>query len=295
MKLLGVLTGRIGAPMLLVLTLDACDRGSRTNGDEPRTRRDRLTSASPEQGKNLATTLERCLRDANAPVTAEALMTGAECGALRRVWAGAGPDDMARQGDQAGDDGWRWELAPGGEPRAIVFPDPVLSQAGPIFEARPRRILQRTNRESPAFHADRFLSDVEQGRACVAQRAAALRAAGHWDGFAETLPVLLARPDAGPPGCPRVEIELQRNPEPGVIRLKMSGAHVSSSYAIDHRGVDGGYEWAFHHQGRAFLIDRSGRWHARYGAAATIKDPPPDACELDRSVPCDQGIRVASR
>jgi len=241
------------------------------------------------QGLALAMSLEQCIRNTSA--TSARLIASGQCSPLRRNWYGAGPDSVAAQGGYApGDDGWRWDVVGGSPLGALVFPDPIfVSQPGPVFDVRSRRILRRANRDAPGYFTSSILATLAKSVACIERRAAQLKRDGVWDGRGTTLP--LALPGAAEPGCASVRIEDRPSNEMAIWNLTLFGDGLPWDHRVGFRPVVPGrvtpYEIRFNENGVAFMVDDAGLWHMGAGTVANESDPAPPPCMMDPRLPCE--------
>jgi hypothetical protein len=248
-------------------------------------------------GARLADELRTCM-GANVPSSGEALLANG-CEAERRRWFALGAEQLTKMGGYGNtDDGWRWDLTDSaGRRRLMVFPDPLLAQAGPTFEVRAGDVLRNDPprpKGPPRFNRDSTLARLWHFRECVRTRAAALREAGTWSGLGESLPPLLETRDPVPAGCPAVGIY---DTAEGALRPWFLQVRDGANYPlrVEYRAVfDGSVDTPFElTAGSAssgqlvhYMIDRYGKWHMGTGERLTSEDPPPDPCMMDFSVPC---------
>jgi len=258
----------------------------------------RLGQAPSDLGARLADDLQRCIGDRAVPSSGEALLAMG-CDAAPRRSLALGAEKLMQLGSYSdNDDGWRWQLTDSaGQRRLMVLPDPLLAQAGPTFEVRPREILRNDpppRPKPPRFNKDSTLLRLAHFRKCVQTRAAGFRQAGTWSGLGESLPPLLETREPEPAGCPAVGIyDAAEGPlRPWSLQVRDNDAY---PLRVEYRAVfDGSVDTPFelsvvtagagHLVG--YMIDRHGEWHARAGERPFPDDPPPDPCMLDLSVLC---------
>ena len=245
-------------------------------------------TAHESQGRNLALQLETCMRQGGS--SAEGLMM--HCMTLRARWAGYDPDSLARLGAYDGlDDGWRWEMATGKGIRALVFPDALFNQAGPVFDVRAFTILRRETRTSPAFATDSELPAYAAWYRCFVGWVREARASGGWNGEPDTLPPFVVHRDATS-GCGTVTIETEPERPGWPWNLRMSAPGTRYGGRVTFVPVrtslsETPFQLVFFISGTGYMIDVEGRWHTRQGQAPSGRDPPPPPCLLDPKIPCE--------
>ena len=172
-----------------------------------------------------------------------------------------------------GDKGWRWEIvSTAGGDKAVVRPDPLLKQSGPIFEFDNERLLVRREApDAPAFAIDTPIPAVEAYRECLL--------ASGTDGCAH-LEKERVRVQEGTSGAAESHRIRLLSPETAhlLIRLFPRGRHREGPFELHITG-----------RGRVYMFQEGGGWHVtnnRNTGAVSAQDPPPEPCEMDPRLPC---------
>ena len=220
----------------------------------------------PRLGRQLAHQLLGCHADSRG-LTPDALARGG-CTSEQSFLIG-----KTRASYDSFDNGWRWESikTPRGY-KVVVRPDPLLKQAGPIFEFDDDRLLVRRDAaDRPGFAVDSPIPAVEAYRQCLStsgidgcrhlerRRGPAEK---HRGGPAESFAVTLGDDDAS-----RLE-----------VRVFPEGRHAEGTFELHVAG-----------RGRRYMFVEGGDWHVTpiwLGGIAIAKNPPPEPCERDLRVPC---------
>ncbi|HKS06522.1 MAG TPA: hypothetical protein VJR92_09445 [Gemmatimonadaceae bacterium] len=213
------------------------------------------------------------------------------CETIRWQHYGNGEDSVAQHTSayRLGDDGWRWNTITGSPSRTIVFVDPRLKREGPVFEVRGHDILRRATRDAPAFSTDSSLAAMLAMPECLARLAKTARAAGTWDGRADSLPSVIASQSSPVDGCPRMGLYTPREfpRDPWIFEIRDGHAiHRRFELTPDASNADTPFRFSFRESGRGFFREAHGAWHVRDSGSPTTSDPPPPPCMFDLNVPC---------
>jgi hypothetical protein len=244
----------------------------------------------PTFGRSLAGNLLTCFA-MNRALQAAGLTHGA-CGHHNRDRIG-----VQESGYDIGDDGWRWDSVKTAYGyKVVVQPDPLLKQAGPLFEFGAEGLLvRRASGEVPGFAIVPPLGLVESYRTCLLDRIRAADERHEWNGGWQTAVELASEPGS----CPGLTISRESRTKEGWYNLTLTAPEdrrIQVTYRSAPYIPPNGFELRVSDTIRKYMLDSAGRWHVAVGVSwAGSENPPPEACELDARVSCPGDMEMTAR